>query len=410
MHDKTILRDLAKRYLELCSRDIQAVRRDLWRRHNSLQRTLPPIYTRAEAWDEMPESRCECEDEFLQPFETFFRHCLFWDSLNDDSIFEPWVSIGSRYKCEGWGIGGLIGSTRLMPQEPGGAFKVDYPIRKLEDIENVRPPWHEIDEEGTAEDVARLTDILGDIITINVDRGPAYRNWTADLSSDLGYLRGMENFMIDMIDNPEWLHRLLTIMRDGVMRTQETVEAAGNWGLAMHQNQAMPYAEELDDPQPNVNGVKRRDLWTFVAAQEFTGVSPDFHEEFLLQYQRPIIDQFGLVAYGCCEDLTQKIDMLRQIPKLRRIAVSPAADVAKCAGQIRRDYVFSYRPNPTEMVAYGFDEERIRTVLRRDLEVCREHDCCVDITLKDVETVQGDRNRVRRWVEITREVIDEVMG
>jgi hypothetical protein len=220
----------------------------------------------------------------------------------------------------------------------------------------------------------------------------------------------MENFMIDMIDNPEWLHRLLTIMRDGVMRTQETVEAAGNWGLAMHQNQAMPYAEELDDPQPNVNGVKRRDLWTFVAAQEFTGVSPDFHEEFLLQYQRPIIDQFGLVAYGCCEDLTQKIDMLRQIPKLRRIAVSPAADVAKCAGQIRRDYVFSYRPNPTEMVAYGFDEERIRTVLRRDLEVCREHDCCVDITLKDVETVQGDRNRVRRWVEITREVIDEVMG
>ncbi|GAI58840.1 unnamed protein product [marine sediment metagenome] len=51
-------------------------------------------------------------------------------------------------------------------------------------------------------------------------------------------------------------------------------------------------------------------------------------------------DKFGLVAYGCCEDLTYKVDMLRQIPNLRRIAVPPFADAAKCAEQIGRDYVF----------------------------------------------------------------------
>ena len=102
------------------------------------------------------------------------------------------------------------------------------------------------------------------------------------------------------------------------------------------------------------------------------------HGEFLLQYQLPILRQFGLAAYGCCEDLTRKIGMLRKIPNLRRIAVSPFADVARCAEQIGRDYVLSYRPSPSDMVGYGFNPERVRAILRRDLTACR--DCCVDIT------------------------------
>jgi len=115
-----------------------------------------------------------------------------------------------------------------------------------------------------------------------------------------------------------------------------------------------------------------------------------------------------LVAYGCCEDLTRKIDMLRQIPNLRRIAVSPFANVAKCAEQIGRDYVISYRPSPADMVSYSFDAARIRTILKRDLAACRG--CHVDITLKDVETVGRDPHRVKEWVQITRAVIDELLG
>ena len=61
-------------------------------------------------------------------------------------------------------------------------------------------------------------DAVGDLITINVDRGPAYRMWTGDLSTDLGYLRGIENFMLDMLDDPEGLHRLMAFMRDGILR------------------------------------------------------------------------------------------------------------------------------------------------------------------------------------------------
>jgi len=404
MDDRMILRDLAKQYLEICSDPIQETRRELWRRQNSLHGERPLIYVRAFAWAEMPQSRCQCKDPFYRQYENFFRYHLFWSTLKDDSIFEPWVTVHAVHKCTGWGLE----IPRTYSDEPRGSFKIDYPIKKPEDITKLRMPWHEIDEEETARKADKLADAIGDIITINIDRGPAYRMWTGDLSTDLGYLRGIENFMLDMIDNPAWLHRLVKFLADGVLKTHEEAERAGDWGLCAHQNQAMPYAEELPDPAPNVNGVKRSQLWGYMAAQEFTAVSPAMHEEFLLRYQLPILSKFGLVAYGCCEDLTHKIDMLRQIPNLRRIAVSPFANVARCAEQIGQDYVLSYRPSPTDMVGYGFDPERIRSILRRDLRACKG--CHVDITLKDVETVQFDPTRVPKWVEITRRVIDGIYG
>ena len=53
--------------------------------------------------------------------------------------------------------------------EPGGSFKVDYPIKALTDAAKLRVPRHAIDEAATAENVGRLTDAIGDSITINVD-------------------------------------------------------------------------------------------------------------------------------------------------------------------------------------------------------------------------------------------------
>ena len=400
--DLAILRDLAKRYADAARDPIQDQRRDLWRRHNSLKQTRPLIYTRAFAWHELPESRCVVADPFLRQFEGFFRYQLFWHSLNDDSIFEPWVTVQAVRKCQGWGVE----IDRKFSSEPRGSYKVNYAIKSLDDVAKLRVPWHEIDEQQTRENVTRTQDALGDVLTVNLDRGPAYRMWSADLSTDLGLLRGIEHIMVDMVDNPQWLHGLVKFMADGVLKTHEEAEAAGDWGLCAHQNQAMPYAEELPDPAANVNGVSRKQLWGYMAAQEFTGVSPAMHEEFLLRYQLPILSRFGLSAYGCCENLTRKIGMLRAIPNLRRIAVSPFADVPACAEQIGCDYVLSYRPSPADMVGYGFDESRVRSILTRDLRACRN--CHVDITLKDVETVQGDPRRVKRWVEVTKEVIEEV--
>lgn len=133
-------------------------------------------------------------------------------------------------------------------------------------------------------------------------------------------------------------------------------------------------------------------------------ISPEFHEAFLFRYQIPILEHFGLVHYGCCEDLTGKIPMLRQLKNLRSIAVAPRADLARCAEQIGRDYVLSWRPSPADMVCCGWDADRVRTIIRHGLDVGRG--CAVHILLKDVETLQGAPDRLARWVRIVRDVME----
>ncbi len=402
--DVAVLRDLATRYAQVAADSVQDQRRRRWRALNSLEPVVPPIYLRGgNCWDEVPGLNDRlCADDLLAGIERRLRRLLYWASLNDDSVFEPWLTVGAVRGKGGWGLE----PDSTPPAEPGGAWKHTPPIRQEADIAKLVMPRHEIDEPATARRAQRVRDAIGNILPIHVDRGPAWRMWSGDLATLLGHMRGIENFMMDMMDRPAWLHELMAFFRDGVLASHDQAEQAGDWSLCEHQNQAMPYSRELPAPALDTYGAKRSQLWGYGAAQEFTLISPAMHEEFLLNYQRPILDKFGLVAYGCCEDLTRKIDMLRTIPNLRRIAVAPVADVRSCAEQIGGDYVMSYRPNPAQMVCCGFDEDRIREVVGRDLEFCRGQ--CVDITLKDVHTVQHEPQRLAQWVRIVREVIDQV--
>jgi hypothetical protein len=404
-HDVTVLRDLAQQYTEVVHRDGQDELRDLWRRHNSLQDTRPLILAGAGgAWQEVPGAKLECEDPFFLGHEYTLRNQLCQASFGDDTIFEPWITQRASLWCPPGGHWGLP-VNRKMPDIAGGSWKVDPPIKSLDDAKKMVKPRHALDEDATERNVSHLHDTIGDILEVNVDRSPLWQVWAGDLSTDLAYLRGLDQMMLDMMDNPVWLHELLAFMRDGILAAHEEAERAGDWRLANHGNQAMTYALELEDPRANSEPVTRDRLWIFLAAQEYELVSPAMHDEFLLQYQIPIMEKFGLSAYGCCENLTQKIDILRQIPNLRRIGVTPRADVWRSAEQIGRDYVISWRPNPAEMMCCGFNPDHVREVVKDAMEACRG--CVVDIHLKDVQTVQGNPGVVNEWVQVVREVTEE---
>lgn len=403
-HDIAILRDLTKRYLEVCNKDVQAERRELWRKHNSFQHPRPLIYVRAFAWSEMPESELQCTDPLFRRQENFLRQSIFRDTFEDDFIFEPWLTQSAAVITPQEGLWGLPVEWSHRT-EPTGSRVWDAPLKEEADFEKMVAPHHRIDKVETERRLNKLTDAVGDLIPIHLDRGPAYRMWGGDISTHLTYLRGIEQLMWDMMDRPEWLHEVLGFMRDGILRTHREAEAAGDWTLGEHQNQSMPYALELDDPSASQEPVTRDQLWYFAASQETTLVGPKQFNTFMWEYQMDIMEPFGLTAYGCCEDLTHKIPYLKELPNLRRISVALTADVEQCAEHIGTDYIYSYRPSPADMVGYGFDPDRVRKILRNTFEVTK--DLHVDVTLKDVETVQGDPDRVRNWVQVTREVIDE---
>lgn len=192
----------------------------------------------------------------------------------------------------------------------------------------------------------------------------------------------------------------LTAMEQaGALCANNGAVKAGSGGLG--------YADELpaDDPRdPNYRRpLTARDTWGFGESQETVGVAPEMFREFVLDYQAPVLRRCGLVAYGCCEPTHDRLpQIMAALPNLRRIAVSPWADQAVAARHIGRKYIYSRKPNPA-LLCVGFDEAALREDLRETLRVAG--DLNLEITMKDVHTLQGDTSRLKRWVQLAREEI-----
>lgn len=403
--DITILQRLAAQYAGIAALPIQQERRALWRAHNSKRTLRRPVLLRFGYWNAwakayFADERMECQDPFWRAWERTLRIALFHHSCGDDQILEPWLTMRAHliYPPAGpWGVP----YNHTLPDTPNGAWQFAPALKRWEDAVKLVAAPHRIDEAATRRDYDRLQAAIGHLITIDVDRSPLLHLWDADFSYPLAQLRGLNQMMLDMADSPIELHRLLAFMQRAVLDNQAAAEADGDFGLANSYNQEMPYCEELAAPQPNIQGQRRKHLWYFCAAQECTSISPRMFEEFIVHYQRPIAEHYGLLAYGCCEDLTFKIDVLRQFRNLRVIAVTPRADVTRCAAQIGTDYVISWRPNPTDMVCGDFHQSKVLSILREELAKLRG--CYTHILLKDVEDVGGDVTRLAHWVNWARD-------
>jgi len=411
-NDVQILRGLVKRYLEFADDPVMNERRRLWGAHHAMKKTRPPVFVMIGMFNAFCKEifggkNLRCKDEFFRWHEALLRMRILTAEIGDDQIMEPWWT--QHAAVENYG-----GSKWGLPQEfdrtghIGDAMHMKASLDDWSKLDRLTVPHHRIDEELTAQWVQKIGDAIGDLIEINVERGPICQGTAMDISTDLAQLRGMQEIMMDMYEYPDELHQILAFMRDGILTNHREAEAAGDWSLTTQINQTELYCDGFETPKANSGPRKRKDVWACCMAQELTLVSPAFHDEFMLQYQIPIMKEFGLISYGCCENLTNKIDILRQIPNLRIIACTPTADPKRTAEQVGTDYIISYRPNPTNMVCGEFNEEKIRRLLRKDLTDMRGTH--MQINLKDIETVDGDLSRLARWTKIVRETIEEVWG
>ena len=406
--DIRVLRELAQQVIAAASQPKYAERIRLWTEHNSLQRTRPLVLVSCGKYAayEYEIIKYECADPLFRDIEFQLRHKLFQDWIDDDSILHPWVEVRAQFSDPGWGV-----HATNTPSSDGvkGAYKLaaEPAITPNDAVrQKLRQPHHSIDEAITRIRVERVREAISDLMPVQEDRTTPYIGFGADISYALGQLLGMERLMLHMYDDPVWLHELLAFLRDGIFSAQAEAEQAGDFTAISQHNQSENYARGMVAPAANGGSVARRQLWGFFAAQEFATISPAMHEEFLFRYQLPIMEQVGLVAYGCCEDLTRKIEMLRQLKNLRRIAVTPWADVATCARQIEDKYVLSWRPNPAPMVCSGFDPEWITKALREGLTACAG--CHTDILLKDIQTVQGAPERLKNWARLAKDLSEDM--
>jgi len=101
--------------------------------------------------------------------------------------------------------------------------------------------------------------------------------------------------------------------------------------------------------------------------------------------------------------LDKRWHIVQRFPRLRRVSVSPWANVAFMAEMLGDRYIFSWKPSPTDLAMDTFDEEAIRAKLRAGFHITARANCRVEAIMKDTHTIRNDPSRVIRWVRIARE-------
>jgi len=161
------------------------------------------------------------------------------------------------------------------------------------------------------------------------------------------------------------------------------------------------------DPDPEHYGC--RDVWFRTMAQMFSSVSPEHHFEFDMQYSIPLASRCAYTYYGCCEPLHDRIHQIKKYPNIRKIGVSPWADVEQSAEALEGNYVFSRKPNPAH-VASVTDPDVIRREIEETVRVCQKYGCPLDITLKDISTVGYRPENLMVWAQTVSDVLDGYYG
>jgi hypothetical protein len=170
-----------------------------------------------------------------------------------------------------------------------------------------------------------------------------------------------------------------------------------------------PYTN--DTPALDYDGgkVRIKDVWFRGMAQLFSSTSPAMQDEFDLQYMRRIMDKFALSYYGCCEPLDKFIPYLKKVPNMRKIGVSPWANVCSCAEQIGGNYVLARKPNPAN-VARNFNKEIVEKEIVETIEACIENKCPYEFVLKDISTVNNNPQNLINWTKTVTDTIDRYYG
>jgi hypothetical protein len=410
-HDKTVLNDLVKRVQELAALPVQHQKRLRWIQSNSIhqknQSPRPPVYVDLYLFDDSFEDgilrpRLRCENPELHPVETFLRHTLVRHEMLPDEIpiqSPQWIVPRQISGYRDWG---------LQPKHHGAtpysgrSFYIDPVIHTPSDLDKLKVADLVYDESATRQQFEKYQNLVGQQMAVKLGGLSAAINllqcWTN--------LRGINQTMMDMVTDPEFLHQGIEIMAAGYRHWYQQAEKMNVLDAGVLDIYA---TDDLPKHGYHPGHVRLCDQMVFVEAQELTCVSPAMHKEFAINYEKPLAEMFGLTSYGCCEDLTEKIEEVATISNLRQIGVTHFANVYKCAERIGERYVISWRPNPV-MLTDPFDEENIRRSIHSSLEALKANHCMFHIWLRAVHSCSGHPERLTRWTQIVNEEISRLWG
>lgn len=406
--ERTVLRELAKQVAQAAALPIMNTRRRLWKNFNALKPERPMILVYPEgSWNEIKANwQFQCTSQAAKSAEDHLRMVLWTHQhMDTDHVVEAEFNVHKAIHSTGWGLESKWHSS----EQSKGAGTFDPVLHTSDDLKKMHFPKITHDQAASEANFQAFDELFGDILKVKLC-GKDHISF--HLISHYSHLRGLEQTMMDMYECPEFLHECLSFLEEGERHVTEQYLELGLFDLnnasPYHSSGGTTYTDEL--PAKDYAGkVRLKDLWASAETQEYALVSPQMHEEFALQYEKRLLAPFGLNGYGCCEDLTNKLDYVFQIPNIRRLSMSPWANVEKCAQRLKGDYIFSWKPHPAHLAGI-FKPDMIRQYIRNTVEICRDNGCVLEMILKDTHTCSGQPERFTQWTTIARQVVEELGG
>ncbi|NLG50894.1 MAG: hypothetical protein GX552_12375 [Chloroflexi bacterium] len=405
--DRNILRELAKQVAEIAALPVQQETIAAWKALNSLNPIRPMFMIDQIPWHEMDvdgELQLRTEDQWAQGIETRLRRIIYsWKHMRADMVVEPFLDIPKVIRSTGFGIQTVEEQAITDPRNDVVGHRYIDQLKTEEDVAKIRAPEISLDKEATARVEEQARDIFDDILPVRMQgMSTMFNLW--DL---IATWRSADAIVWDMVDRPEHMHAIMRRVTDAYMSMVNQLEEQGLLAYAqptIHCSGA--YSDELPAPGMDPARPRTQDAWTCGMAQIFATVSPAMHQEFELDYVNPCYERFGLVYYGCCEPLHNKIDIIKRIPNVRKVSMSPWVDLDKGAERIGRDLVFSRKPNPAFLMPDTWDPETVENDLRDTLQRTARHGCPLEFILKDISTVRYQPQRLWEWNDIARRVVE----
>lgn len=410
--DKSIVSELAKKYFEIANSEYNRKSIELAYNSNDLKGGRPFVSIDEIPWVEFsnePDLKLCCDNSYARLIEDYFRKELYcFRYFPTNRIFRKYFAVRKSYDTEGWNV--CEKADIIISEKGNGIVSHRYHdiFETEEDINKMKPysiiPRHDLDYEN----IEKTNDLLDGILeTKLVGEGYIYlAPW-----DQLVRMHTVENTFFDFYDRPQFMHSL---MQRYVELNKDRIEQLEKFNLldscdtlsSLHCT--APYTEILPSTSDK-KMFKMEDIWIRCTAQSLGSCSPEMYNNFEIEHMAPLFSRFGAVYYGCCEPLEKVIPYLKNHPNIRKIGVSPFANVYDCAEQIGRNYTLSRKPNPSYLSG-GFSKEIIEKEIRQTVEICEKFNCSYDYVLKDISTIGHKPERLAIWAKTVNAVLDEFYG
>ncbi|MGO8753182.1 MAG: hypothetical protein ACLQNE_45170 [Thermoguttaceae bacterium] len=421
LKDRNTVRGLAAKWMDFAALPVMTERKRLWKAVHDLKAERPVILVEP-AWIEgfVADGEVVCQDPFLRSVEKSMRITLRQaEELGDDVVIEPCYRLGWKMRFSDYGVPVEIRSA--IGKEASIAYSFSFPIATPEDIRKLKPRTFAVDRETTGRLKETLEEVMGDILPVKVGNyDPFAYEFDVGEYGDLGFngnfffgltwqvyrFIGNHGLLYWVYDAPEAIHKLMSYMLADRLAVFEYFQREGLLASNTDNQMAGPrsYGYVSDLPQPDGQGkVALKDLWGWAESQEAANISPGMYGEFVLPYLAKLSEKFGLVYYGCCERVDDRLEMIIDaIPNLRSVSVSGWSKLAKTAELLGKKYVYSRKPTPAHISGPNPNWDLLQKDMQDTYAAAR--DCNLEILFRDVYTIHGDRSRLRRWVDMTRSI------